>query len=516
MKRGLPLLLVLLLILVGCQQKDDSVDMTGILRPPTINELPIQGIWTIRSIEGDAHAENPSRYKVGQELVIDQKLVAIGEEISTTPNFSSKFVNVKDYTELRLIGQKLPMQESQSVRVDMIRDNDLFSMDLLTLSDGRLAFSTDSRLYVLERTNEVVPERTKVAFLERAQEQQRQNRKIADKTNIATLIGVRTPSRTDDGYPYFRYDSYLIVDEPERARPSVYRTEGLFFLNADHVSSKMTYQMTEPDPTNLIMKGTYSIRTLADVEGRNARILYDALGRGITFIGGDIVSFDKPNTYPPAASSLKRYELHRLSEFGAQHVLSVRDLAGKTEESAFKEQVSAQLAIIDPNRKVDPSRFPLDTENIGIVRRNVSWGFVTSMVWRAGDKTFPTRVNLDIVPTTPVFNIPSQPFSWTRITNKVPLARTASASPAQDRSLIQDEDEIMYFRSTASTIDAQALLSIQTESNAQIVNIDYYYNDQEKEVKDSFLGQEMEQPQVIFSRARENAPTDAAMSDGKE
>ncbi|MDD7592925.1 MAG: hypothetical protein PUJ57_01580 [Peptoniphilaceae bacterium] len=500
MKKRMLFLVAMLLLLVGCGSKEAStpLDSAALMRSPVLSQLPLQGVWEIDAIRQDASNVSNAKYAVKDKLYIDPAFVAINDQVTIAPTFTSKSVNMKDYADLRHISQDTGIAPEEDVQVHMIRDNDLFSMDLIFLGDDRIAFSDESRLYLLTRVNEIVPENTKNSYLELAHQSKSDVTTPRHQSHISTVIGVRTPTRSSSGYPYSTYQTYLIEDEPEQARPFVYMIDQLFLLDDDNNTRLLSYEPLEGDPNNQIMNGRYTYSAPYDETQESASVLNDALGREITFAQGNYVSFVRPSSYPPNADDMPQYEIMRLDALEREKALSVDDLGGEKEREAFHAQIHNQLEMIDPEGTVDAKKYPVDDQNIGIVRRNSTWSFVTTMNWAAGNNTFPSRIYVDLVTKIPAFQVPKEQIGWTRITNKVPLAVAAGISPSGERVFIQSEDELLYYNATKDAIEETARLSIQLGKGAQIVNLQYFYDDQAGDIRAKFVNLPQAHPEVIY------------------
>lgn len=505
MKKRILLLWTLLLVFTGCHMDAPStrIDAASLLRAPLLEQLPLQGVWEIDEIRQDEAADDTeAKYAVRDKLYIDPTFVAIADQVSDDPTFTSKSVNMKDYADLRLIRQDTGLSAEDDVQVFMIRDNEVFSMDLMKLNEEQIAFADEDRLYVLSRRNEVVPENTRKSYLELARQSKNDGENNHDRSHIAAMVGVRTPTRSTNGYPYSTYQTYFIADDPDQKRPVVYMTQQLCLLDDENNVRLLAYEPLDGDPNNQIMTGRYTYQSPKDDEGTTAHVLEDVLGREITFARGNYVSFVRPGLYPPKADIMPRYEMMRLDNLEREDALSVTDLGGEEERAAFLVQIQNQLEMIDPNGDVDADRFPVDEENIGIVRRNASWSFVTTMNWADGANTYPTRIYLDLVTKIQAFQVPTEQIGWTRITNKVPLAVAASIAPTGERVLIQSEDELLYYDATKEAIDETASLSIQLSKEAQIVSLQYFHDEQADEMLSTFIRLEQDHPQVIYSDVR--------------
>lgn len=494
--------LLLFLFLTGCTSSNERAvnDLTSVLRSPELRSLPLEGIWQVtRIITRDNSDKTESTHQVGDELYIDPEVVSFGEATTVSPTFSSKSVKLQDYLSMRYSKEDFGVDPTSNVFIAMIRDADLFSMDLILLPDHQLVFISGSYIYVLEQKNGVVPAREKENILVKAKNNASMDKGATYASHITTVLSLRTKKISDSGIAYYDYASYLVADHPDMNRPLVYKMDQLFIFNADNIAWLLDYTPEEADVNNGVMNGTFTYHSTRDTDRDNQQVLFDQLGRGITFLEGNTVSFDKPSQYPAQKDTPKKYEIQRLDKLSDDHPITVTEIGGEKETESMKEQVNAQLEFLDPEGAVDPKLFPVDESNIGIVRRNLNWGFVTSMNWRAGDKLFPSSINIDLVPLVKTFTVPTESMSWTRITNKAPLATTASISPASDRLWIKTEDELLYFRSTANHIEDRSLLSIQLGKEADLIGVRYFYDEQGKQVQEQFTKQELTQPQVLYT-----------------
>lgn len=505
-KRSLVFFLLCLLLLSGCTDSRRSVinDMTAVLKSPKLTDLPLQGVWEVNEVDyQEKNTTGKELFKKGDKLYVDPEFVALGDAITTAPSFSSKYVKLQDYLAMRNVKKDFGVKKDAQVFVGMVRDTDLFSMDLILLPNRKLVYCSGSTIYLLEQKNGVVPTRNKDEIMTFAKTNEKMEKGTAYNSHITTLIGIRTKKISNAGIPYYRYSSFLISDQPTYERPLVYKMNRLFVLNQDNIAYVLDYKTTAPDINNGVMNGIFTYHALQNSARYNQQVLRDKRGRGITFLQGNTISFDKPAQYPAQKDTPKKYEIQRLDKLSEDRPLSVAEIGGETEVKAMKEQVNAQLSFLDPNGEIDPKRITVDESNIGIIRRNISWGFVTSMNWLSGEKRYSSQVNIDVVPLIKMFNAPAESMSWARITNKAPLATTASGSPAADRLWIKNEDELLYYRSTPNHVEIRARLSIQLDKDTEMVSIRYFYDEQGEQVREQFTAGELTQPQVIYSEPEE-------------
>lgn len=503
--RGLLIFFSLLFCLSACgsEEKINDARISDNLRAPEINSLPFEGIWEITEIKKSAENEEAKAdYKLGDQLLIDKDLVALGNSIAIAPSFSSKYVNTKDYMNMRFINEISLAEEEKSLFIYMIRDSDIFSLDLFKLDNDKIGFHREGKLYILQQKNEIVPQLVKDRYIKLAKEQKGVDGKSTSSSYLMTLIGVREPQRSNEGYLYYDYSSYLICDMPDQKKPLIYKIDKLFLPSDDKHINILEYKPIEPDDNNGIMIGQYSFYSVDDLNKENSQVLNDRYGRNISYAHNNIVSFDMPAAYPPDNKTRTEYELHFLDQLSSNHPLDVLDIGGKTEKEAMLNQIVAQRNFLNL-KESDLDESLINYSNLGIERRNTDWTFVSSINWKQSRQEYPSKINLDLVPSIPFFDISLEKPVWSRITNKQPLAQTASRSPAGERMIIKTDDELHYYKLFNQYIADDAIFSIQLEAGSKLIDIEYFYDEKAEKIMDVFLSLDQSQPHFISSDRHE-------------
>ncbi|MDY5841907.1 MAG: hypothetical protein SPJ59_03120 [Peptoniphilaceae bacterium] len=495
--------LLFLLVLAGCiPQEKEGIDINKSIAAPANTTLSIEGTWEITGVKKPSDTtKKVDAYNVGDRLYIDSTLAAIGTNYSLNPSYSAKYVYLKNYLSIFYAdAAQYNVADDKQVPIYMIRDNDLFSLDIIQTDREKILFYYESVLYTLERVNEVVPDEVHVQYATFEQAKKKKDPESgSDFENLTTMIGVRESVVNDYGYKEFRYSTYLIYEIGNAERPLVYRVDSLVIPNEENELWNLKYEALEPDEDRQLMHARYTYSDADETKKSTQEVFEDNEQRGVSFVHNDVVSFNRPGEIPPTLEAAKKYDIYLLSQLSKQKPLSVTDLAGETENVAFRQQISAQKALIDPDGLIADDEYIIDNTNIGIVRQNLQWIFVTSMNWRIGNQGYPTRIPLDLVTKRNLFQPSRDPISWTRVRNKVPYASTASESPKKDRIFIKTEDEIQYYKEIGGGVSSRSLLNIQLGSESQIVMIEYYQGASASQMKEKFLKEDLSQPQILYS-----------------
>lgn len=494
------ILFAFLLLLVSCgQDAERGEDINATVKAPTTHKLPLGGVWKLsKVVDLQKNLSSLPDFKVGDSFYLAPQMVAISEFITTEPSFSTKFVNLKNFLKSRYVNaNQLPSFSVENTMILMIRDNDVFSLDLISLGEGKMAFVYESRLYYFDRSQDAVPEETVEQYRKFATTKQTQSQQTVHSVNLSTLIGVRDVKESPSEGKKVTYSTYLITDLKDQDLPLVYKLNGLYIPTEDGPTKLLTYQQKE-SATGEVIAGTFMLSMADDANKQEKLSLTDSKGRMVSFAHNNIISFEKPDLQALGKSAASKYEIHNLDRLSQDKPLRVDQIATEKEKDAFTRQMQDQLSLVNPEGVVDKEKNPLDFTNIGIVRQRVQWGYVSSMNWKAGSKILPSKVDINLVSRLPLFNKPEKLLDWGRVVNKQNLAISASESPKHERTLIQTDDELQYYKSGSTSIARRADLSIQTGSKSTIVLLEYFYDELGVQVKKQFLNQNLSQPQVIY------------------
>ena len=501
-------ILLFVFFLVGCQQPttvEENVNHTIIA--PRNTELGVEGKWELVDVK--QLNENPNKlppFFKGDFLYISKDLVAINQIFTVDPKFSSKHVNLNTYLESRY--NKAPIIEGyddENINVMMVRDKDVFSIDLMLLAEDRLCFSYESRMYYFEKREDELTADIMQEYVELAQINMTNPAIISDDLNICSLVGLKVEKIDEDGYRYYDYMTYLINEVWSYSRPRIYLTQEIVFGDDESKLWMVNYNVLEKNEDVGVASAEFVYSQVGETSEANQIRMEDYYQRSISFVNNSLISFEKkylqphnPDQEDVYANMGSKYEIYSLDSIASEIPLTVSQLGGEEELKSFKDQVINQLNCVDPDGLIDPADVTIDYSNIGIVRNKSGWGFITSKDWLVGEDVYPTKFSVDLVPMIPIFQNNTLQIPWSRIFNKNNAAEEAFTTKNKERIIIKTDDEIQYYRLIGDQIAGQPELSIQIPKNASIVMFRQYDDSSADGLLKEFVKLPLYQPQVIY------------------
>lgn len=499
--KGSALLLFFCLFLTACASESGDLNTVTVdtIEAPKNKTIPLTGLWRISEIVPVNEQDGgKTTFKEDDVFCLSSQVVAISDYITTKPTFSAKYVRLDDYLKSRLINKSAKEFKSEDATVLMIRDTDVFSLDLVSLADDRVFFIYDSSIYFLKKESDQVPLDLVERYLKFSAIKEVKQPGSTNKNQRLSLVGVRESVETDEGTSVDSYSTYLIFDDPKSDKPIISKTAGLFTVDSENQAYILAYEPSRINPQTELRQGKFIYYSASDPQRKKAAVLMDQNARQVTYLGNNMVSFSRKN---PAAKkeAPRKYELRRLDELAVPLSLSVKDIASLKEVQAFKEQIQTQKSFTDPQGLIKDNNEETDLYNIGVIRETVNWSFVTSKYWKVGERYVPSLIPINLTTDIPVFDTPKNPVSWSKVTTRFTGAQTASSPPERDRMLVKTEDELHYFHLIQGSMDSDSAVSIQLKSESSVVSISHYSGDTATIIRDQFLHQRLSQPQIIYT-----------------
>ena len=502
-KKILIVLLLFLLILTSCKQKflsqGELVD--EYIQPPKISELPLKGTWKLVDIVEMGNQTALPAFSKDEKLYVSEDLVAIGDFYTVKPNFSSKFVNTKKYLDTRF-KDKIELKDFHDDNIELliVRDNDNFNCDLLHLAEDRIAFFYESRFYYLEKYSDLVSSKIKENYQKKATKLTISQSKDPENLVLTSIIGLKVSQETHDGYPYFNYYSYIIQEDYRKKMANVLKLKDLLLFDEELEPSKLTYRISKTSPSLGVVDAVFQYGPLDENNNEKKEIFYDSYHRSITFIHGNLISFDRYSSPLSRDDDLKQYELYSLDQLASSKPYTVEKFAGKEEAKAFRAQILDELSYIDPDGRINREEVEIIDTNLGIVRQNNVWGFVTTKSWTMVDTVYPLRIPINLVPLLPITDQDSLQIPWSKVTTKIPLAKTAFTSPHGERLMVFTDDEIQYYKLFHEKINSKLDFSIQLPEKSEVIMVEHYYGAKADSVNKWIEKEDFLQPQVLYNK----------------
>lgn len=493
----------LLLLLTGCTNLFQPVgwNLNNSLQKPTNLYTPLQGTWKVTAVQpiGDEQTSLPA-FAVGDDLSIDKDLVGIKDLYTINPTYSAKYVNTASYLASRYISvPTLEGYTQDNIEVVMVRDEDAFWMDIMRLSDDAICFSYNSRMYYLTQADATVATDVVRQYREMYQAQTSTDEAGQEKRNLSILIGVKEKHTDYYGTEYDQYSTYLIREDTEADRPRVYLMDNLFVPRGDLGYYFLTYDILEKNPVSGVVRAQFAAYPTTANASETQNVLTDAQQRSISYVHDGVIAFDKVNYLSALEDKTKKSEIVQMDNIAADTPLTVQQIGGTDGLAELTNELTSNLTFLNISDVPTALNQVLDPTNVGVERSRTQWSFFSSLEIESGAKVHFQKFPLELIQQTPLVVTDALQVPWTRVTAKNSQANTAFTTPNKNHILISDDDEIQYYDLNGDNISYSTRLSIQMESDsAEIVMVEYGYDESASLWETEFLKHETKQPQVVY------------------
>lgn len=446
------ILLIGLFLLSSCIPVNSSSQTNDNIITPKAAKYSIQGTWGIETKEQISDNTNgKTDLEQGDEIYFDPELVLMNNRYTTTPDFSSKFVNGRNYFDFKYGNHETAQNlNDKNVEVVSISDGERFYQDILLEDENTIIFVYSGDLYRAKRKSDTVDKNLITEYIALDREILSGSKNL-EKIDTALLLGIRT-SEEVQGQPVNNYHTYFIRKN-EEGNITVYLKKELFVPKQNSYWTVLHTSDSSEEAPEKIQGQDISIKgdTKNKMSSKNKLIT--------TYVDPNYISYmDTKDGEPVTDYNIK--EIENL----AGNSMKVTDIAGATGLKVLSETMSKEAAGLG----IDPKEFKIQEEvgNIGIVRENGKWVFTTNLHYEKEGSIKSKRANLNIVPNVDIDMDSEKNFNWSNIKNMVPDAIDAVSSPKEDLIVVQSPDELLIY-SHEDTI--YPLASIPLHGSSSIV-----------------------------------------------
>lgn len=425
------ILMISLLLLSSCIPVNTSSQTNDNIVTPKASKHSVQGTWGIESKEQIADSSNgKADLEKGDELYFDPELVLMKSRYTTTPVFSSKYVNGKNYFLYKYGNHEaVQAQIDKNLEVISISDGERFYQDILMLDHNTILFVYSGDLYRAKRKSDTVDKNLITEYIALDREILSGSKSL-ERIDTALLLGIRTADEIE-GRSVNNYHTYFIRKN-EEGNITVYLTRDLFIPRQNSYWTAEHFMDYTKEPLEVIKAKDIGIKENSknSISSKNKLIT--------TFVDPNYISYMDTKEGEPGSD----YNMKELDNLSGEP-LKITDLAGATGLKILSETTSKEAAGLG----IDPKEIDVqeEVENIGIVRENGKWVFATYLHYEKEGSVKTKKVNLNIVPNNDIDMDSEKNFSWAKIKNMVPDAIDAVSSPKEDLIVIQSPDELLIY-----------------------------------------------------------------------
>ncbi|MGO1579979.1 MAG: hypothetical protein ACTHWZ_01035 [Peptoniphilaceae bacterium] len=443
-------LCLLFLILTGCSFINTSLSNVD---TPDIHRTPISGKWTItKAIFQNENNKNSFIYKdyIGQDVVIFENKVIIGNLFSNNANFKAKKVNSEDYLskKFNINKKKLNIDLDNIYIVDIYDDNNIFYEVIKAGEDRAFIYLNGAFLQI----NRIKEEITEQEYKETLKRQKDMNYNVENINNLnlsenAFLLGLKYNNKNSKEIKYKTIFIKFKDDEVDRYK----EINNLFVPRKNQFAEVFVEKNQDKDSINdkVIIKSVQDSDNIKSIEIGNENFKNST--KEINYINGNYLSLVK--TYN---NGDRRFDLYYLGTSNKSKIGLVDIM--KDGNSIFEEKFK--------NNIKDNQIYNIDNSNIAFNRQDGFWKLI-GMVKTNKGKDYEFSLNV-IIPTE-VIKYDNLTIPYDKIKKEIPTTEDAFISINNKFLIIVEKEKLKIYNIINGEIDKSIKYESEIPSDAKVV-----------------------------------------------
>lgn len=487
MKKRLKFILILFILIFLCSCQRGLSEIDQLIKKPSMAENILQGTWEIISIQKNTIQNDQKHFEIGEKLYINNRLVAINDEFTMYPNFSAKYVNLKDYFEYKGIQQdNLIMTLPKEVVVLNASQGQMYSRDFIKIDDENMVFTNHSIVYFLKKIDSDV-DKTVVNLYEEKMHNIK-NLYSSDSTGSkeqCLILGVyeREVGNLPDDNNYNYYTYAVRLDSGKNSR--VYKAKDIFYPTVQGFwKLKIEKNLITNLDDKIINYPIHLDKKLKEDQKLLSKYMYNESDTNfrINYVKEPFISLEykkRQNNYRNTEYAILKY-----TDIAKFKKLNVNEITGTNSFDNFKNVVNSEI-----NRDMDIQQDykDIDYTNVGIVRDKSLWRFVSSYYLDIGERLRSKTFNIDMSMEGERLNDLKDKLTLDQIKNKFPNAIDYFESPNSQYVLITNSDEILICNLENGYLISSPIRSIPIENPTQIVMCEWAIGEYAPKWEESFI-----------------------------
>lgn len=490
MKKILSIIFILAFLFTGCSKPnlDGDIEEINIAKPKVKN--PITGIWKIDR----EYTLNTDRNSQLNELFISNEVYQLGNTHIINPIISARYVNYKNYFSNK--GIKIPKElqyKDENIVVYRLSNEISYSQEFLELSENELLTIDIGNIIVFKKSADLTSNQINEKFKEVSEV-------LEGKIGIQNMdfglsVAFRKRIKYLDSFPgKYEYMTYFIKSTKSDLRPDVFAVNNIVIPK----DSGLWTVMESIGDVSEESFNTYKVSSFPTFNPKSAKsnTLNDTIYRRIDYVNDDYIGVTKLIIDNDPLS--ESFEIHPIHSIAKRTPLKVTTIAGTDGNQEYLRAIKDSLNLI---KSADVIPITPDYTNIGLQRKKMSWGFVSSLNFDFSEdetKRIYKSFDLNIIPTINLGTNYNSKITWREVINKVPTAIDAIVSPDENYILIQSYNMIQLFPIYYNNIAVNPLFSIQNTFDYEIVMSKWITGDKIKSVYEDYKKLSKINSQIIY------------------
>lgn len=451
------IILIILLTLTSCV-KLEEYDANSAIVAPKVKDLMLEGTWEVE--ESKKINDSDISYIDVTNLYISNEIFEFGNRFSINPHYESKLVSRDSYFKNQTNIDPEIITDEEFLQVVVVSDSEGFYQELVKLDDNKIFLESNQFTYFLTKTSDEVSE----DIVKKYEDGQIPTREAYNGI-VGSTVSLKF-QREIDGHQNTFYKTYYLYYNNSGANLKAkyaYEMDDIFLVRKNTFN---TVNYTEEWEN-----GKYSGRLdLTEIGSKDEGVyLYEIYKSSIPFE----LSYMSSNFYSiilrnPVNENQIDYRIRHINSFNEDPPLDIEDIAGVEGVKLIKEIINKEK---EKSKLQSPLRIMTDYFNLGLVRKNGSWQFKTSLI--TGDKGESTYKDIDL--NLPIDNNiikePTLDKKWDDIKKQFPELIDIAYSPEKNFYVVLTEENLIFYNITSN--EPIIKLELPTGYTKKLIKIDW-------------------------------------------
>lgn len=430
------IILIILLTLTSCV-KLEEYDANSAIVAPKVKDLMLEGTWEVE--ESKKINDSDISYIDVTNLYISNEIFEFGNRFSINPHYESKLVSRDSYFKNQTNIDPEIITDEELLQVVVVSDAEGFYQELVKLDDNKIFLESNQFTYFLTKTSDEVSE----DIVKKYEDGQIPTREAYNGI-VGSTVSLKF-QREIDGHQNTFYKTYYLYYNNSGANLKAkyaYEMDDIFLVRKNTFN---TVNYTEEWEN-----GKYSGRLdLTEIGSKDEGVyLYEIYKSSIPFE----LSYMSSNFYSiilrnPVNENQIDYRIRHINSFNEDPPLDIEDIAGAEGVKLIKEIINKEK---EKSKLQSPLRIMTDYFNLGLVRKNGSWQFKTSLI--TGDKGESTYkdIDLNLHIDNNIIKEPILDKKWDDIKKQFPGIIDIAYSPEKNFYVVLTEENLIFYNITSN------------------------------------------------------------------
>lgn len=376
MKKRIKIIYLFIILLVLSSCSSDNLELTEKIKAPDNTKPPLSGKWKIEDyklVADSSLTEKAAKTYLGNEVLIDKKLVAVSSDYTLNPEFKVKNIKTQDYLWQFRVSPDFLNIDKDNLRIVTIELPGQFFYEFMAINNEKAIVYIDGGFFTLAKVSDKVEDGIISEYYYKDKEKESirlidNDRSVSKDTGV--LIGLRRPANESENEEYkyrtlfFRFEKGKIKSSYVKENLFLPRKNGFWTVSAfqDENKSDKDNMIEEDIKLNRVSKEREIL--LRNNEKNFKKILY---------LGNDYISVEEIKYNEETDGDIRKLRVYTLEGINKEEPLSINDILKENGSKLFFEAMYKDNIIRNKKILIDEYNQVIDESNFGIFRKDGHW-----------------------------------------------------------------------------------------------------------------------------------------------